>query len=137
MSTSTQDVQPDPGVLERQHRRQRRWSRGKRIGALAAAAVALVLIVALLIIQSRDEAPANDQTPVAAKAEEHSEWKAVEVATGFLEAFGAFDVEQAMTYLADDATIASLGARKMIFDYSSRVSRPRATSRSSTPVRSG
>jgi hypothetical protein len=35
----------------------------------------------------------------------------VEVATGFLEAYGAFDVEQAMTYLADDATIASMGAQ--------------------------
>ena len=38
--------------------------------------------------------------------------KAVEIATGFLEAYGAFDVEQAMTYLADDATIASLGGAR-------------------------
>jgi len=111
MSTSTQDVQPDPGVLEPQHRRQRRWSGGKRIGAFAAAAVALVLIVALVIIQSRDEAPATDQTPVAAKTPKNTvNAKAVEVATGFVEAYGAFDVEQAMTYLADDATIAVLGA---------------------------
>ena len=69
-------------------------SKRKRIGALAAAAAAVVLIAALLIIQSRDEAPANDQ--------------AEGVATSFLEAFGAFDVEQARTYLADDATIASM-----------------------------
>ncbi len=69
-------------------------SERKRIGALAAAAVAVVLIAALLIIQSRDEASANDQ--------------AEGVATSFLEAFGAFDVEQARTYLADDATIASM-----------------------------
>ena len=55
MSTSTQYVEPDPGVLERQHRRQRRRSGGKRISVFAAAAVALVLIVALVIIQSRDE----------------------------------------------------------------------------------
>ena len=66
----------------------------KRIGALAAAAIALVLIGAFLIMQSRDEASANDQ--------------AEGVATGFLEAFGAFDVEQARTYLADDARIASM-----------------------------
>jgi hypothetical protein len=64
-----------------------------KIGALAAAAVAVALIAALLIIQSRDEAPAN---------------QAESVATGFLEAYGAFDVEQARTYLADDATIASM-----------------------------
>lgn len=68
-------------------------SERKRIGALAAA-VGIVLIAAFLIIQSRDEASANDQ--------------AEDVATGFLEAYGAFDVEQAKTYLADDATIASM-----------------------------
>jgi hypothetical protein len=66
----------------------------KTIGALVAAAVALVLIGAFLIIQSRDEASANDQ--------------AEGVATSFLEAFGTFDVEQARTYLADEATIASM-----------------------------
>ena len=105
MSTSTQNVTPDPGVLEPQHKRQHRWGGGKRISAVAAAAVALVLIVALLIIQSREETPATDQTPVAVNA------TAEEVATGFVEAYGAFDVEQAMTYLADDATIAVLGAQ--------------------------
>ena len=69
-------------------------SERKRIGALAAAGVAVVLIAAFLIIQSRDEASANDQ--------------AEGVATEFLEAYGAFDVEQARTYLADDARIASM-----------------------------
>jgi hypothetical protein len=112
MSTSTQNVQPDPGVLDPQHGRQHRRSRGKRNGAFAAAAVALVLIAALLIFQSRDEAPATDQTPVAAEAPENTvNARAVEVATGFVKAYGAFDVEQAMTYLADDATIRVLGAQ--------------------------
>jgi hypothetical protein len=132
MSTSTQDVQPDPGVLEPQHRRPHRWSGGKRIGALAAAAGALVLIAALLIMQSREDAPATDQTAVAAEAPENTygaiagdflgaapgaipadsngvNARAEEVATGFIEAYGAFDVERAMTYLADDATISVLG----------------------------
>jgi hypothetical protein len=112
MSMSTQSVKSDPGVLEPQPKRQHRWSGGKRIGALAAAAVALVLIAALLIIQSREEAPATDQTPVAAGAQENTvNARAEKVATGFVEAYGAFDVEQAMTYLADDATIAVLGAQ--------------------------
>jgi hypothetical protein len=112
MSMSTQNVKPDPGVLEPRHKRQHRWSRGKRIGAVAAAAVALVLIAALLIIQSREEAPATGQTPVAAGAQENTvNARAEKVATGFVEAYGAFDVEQAMTYLADDATIAVLGAQ--------------------------
>jgi hypothetical protein len=110
MSTSTQDVPPDPGVLEQQHRRPHRWSGGKRIGALAAAAGALVLIAALLIIQSREDAPATDQTPVAAEAPENTvNARAVKVATGFIEAYGAFDVERAIAYLADDATISVLG----------------------------
>jgi hypothetical protein len=64
------------------------------IGRLAAAAAALVLIAALVGCQGSDEAPTAE-----------------EVATGFLEAFGAFDVEQARTYLADDATIASMTDR--------------------------
>jgi hypothetical protein len=71
-------------------------SERKKIGAVAAAAIAVVLIAALLIVQSRDEAPAN---------------QAESVATGFLEAYGAFDVEQARTYLAEDATIASMTER--------------------------
>ena len=99
MSTSTQNV-------------QHRWSGGKRMGAFAAAAAALALLVAFLIIQSREEAPATPQTPVAAEAPENTvNARAEEVATGFVEAYGAFDVEQAMTYLADDATIAVLGAQ--------------------------
>jgi hypothetical protein len=109
MSTS-QHVKPDPGVLERQHKRLHRWSGGKRLGAVAAAAMALVVIAALLVIQSREDAPATDQTPVAAEAPENTvNAKAVEVATGFLAAYGAFDVEKAKAYLADDATIASIG----------------------------
>lgn len=93
MSTSTQNVG------------------GKRIGLLAAAAIALVVIAAFVGCASGEEATATDQTPVATEASENTaNARAVEVATGFLEAYGAFDVEQAMTYLADDATIASMGA---------------------------
>ncbi len=109
MSTSTQNVEPDAGVLEPQ--RPHRWSGGKRIGAFAAAGVALALISTLLIIQSRGEAPATDQTPVAEAPESAVNPRAVGVAAGFLEAFAAFDVEQARTYLADDATISSLGGQ--------------------------
>ena len=61
---------------------------------LAAAAAALVLIAASVGCQSSDEGSAAE-----------------DVAMGFLEAFGVFDVEQARTYLADDATIASMSGR--------------------------
>jgi hypothetical protein len=110
MSTSTQNVEPDPGVLESQHKRQLRWSGRKRIGAFAATAVALVMIGTLMGCAG-EEARGTDQTPSAAEAPESTRYaKAEEVATGFLEAYGAFDVERAMTYLADDASIASMGA---------------------------
>ena len=63
---------------------------------------------------------------------------------GFVEAYGAFDAEQAISYLADDADIsgmmASVGARgegtpASNFDCSSPCSKPRVTSRCSTPAR--
>ena len=63
-----------------------------------AAALALLAIGAVVGVQSRDDAPP----------------KAQEVATDFLQAYGAFDAEQALTYLADGADvsqmIASLGS---------------------------
>jgi hypothetical protein len=91
MSRSTQSSKPDPGVPERQHKRQHGWSERMKIGAVAAAAVALVLIAALVGCGSSDK---------AATAEE--------VSTSFLEAYGDFDVEQARTYLAPGARIASM-----------------------------
>lgn len=110
MSMSTQNVRPDPGTLERQHRRQQRRSGGRRIGAFAAAALALVLLGALVGCAG-EEPTATEQTPAATEASENAAIaRAVEVATGFLEAYGAFDVQQARAYLADDATIASMGA---------------------------
>jgi hypothetical protein len=106
MSTSTQSVKPNSGVQER----QRRWSGGKKSGAFAAAAVALVLLGAVVGCGG-EESTATEQTPAATEASEDTAIaRAVEVATRFLEAYGAFDVQQARAYLADDATIASMGA---------------------------
>lgn len=78
--------------------------------AFAAAAVALVLIGASLGCASGEDAAPTEQAPVATEASENAaNARAVEVATGFLEAYGAFDLERAMAYLADDAPVASLG----------------------------
>ena len=56
-----------------------------------------------------EDAPTTDQQPVATGASVNpADAAAVKVATGFLEEFGAFDVEQAMTYLAEDADITGL-----------------------------
>ena len=47
---ATQEVKPDPGALERQHRRQRRSARNRKIAALA---VAAVIIAAIAIFASK------------------------------------------------------------------------------------
>jgi Tol biopolymer transport system component len=50
MSTSTQNVKPDPGALEPQHRRERRWSAGKTVGAVAVVAAIGLAAVASSIL---------------------------------------------------------------------------------------
>ena len=61
---------------------------------VGAAAVALLVIGAFAAYQSRDDG-ASGPPPM-------------EVATSFLEAYGAFDAEEAISYLADDADISQL-----------------------------
>jgi hypothetical protein len=61
---------------------------------VGAAAVALLVIGAFLVYQSRDDGVTGQQP--------------VEVATSFVEAVGAFDAEQAISYLGDDAEISKL-----------------------------
>ena len=85
-----------------------RRSRVFLLGATAAAVLLIALIV--LLVQSRDDAPATAQAPVVAETPENTlNTGAAEVATSFLQAYGAFDVKRAMTYLAGEATIASMG----------------------------
>ena len=87
---------------------QRPADRPHRRLLIGVAAVMLLLIGAC---DGGEDAPTTDQPPAGTGAsEEASNAAAEEIATGFLEAFGAFDVNQATTYLADDAVIASMGA---------------------------
>jgi hypothetical protein len=74
----------------------KRLSRGRLMGA---AAVALLLMGAC---QSRGEAPATTEAP------ENTGATAEEVATRFIAAYGAFDADQAISYLAEDADITGL-----------------------------
>jgi len=86
-----------------------RPSRMLLLGVTPAAVLLIALIVVL--VQTRDKAPATAQAPAVAETPENTvNARADEVATSFLEAYGAFDVERAVSYLADDATIASMGA---------------------------
>jgi hypothetical protein len=72
--------------------------------------VAMVLTLLLGACDGGEDAPATDQPPVATGApEDAADAAAEEVATSFLQAYGAFDVQQAATYLADDAHLDLFG----------------------------
>jgi hypothetical protein len=85
----------------------------RRRTVLLSATVAAVLLIAVVVVlvQDRNDAPATAQGPGAGHVPENAgNLSGVNIATRFLEAFGAFDVDTMRTYLADDATIASMGS---------------------------
>ncbi|HWL91799.1 MAG TPA: hypothetical protein VNP90_10600 [Actinomycetota bacterium] len=91
---------PDPGALERQRTRQIRTMRTRKIGAFAvAAAIGVAAVAVILASRPRDD---TTETGTPRKA------TPVEVATGFVEAYGALDAERTISYLADDAEVASI-----------------------------
>jgi len=83
-----------------------RWS----MVALAAAAV-VAIVGGGIVLASRDEpAPpvTNQPAAVTEPAAIESNASPVDVAEGFVEAFGAFDADQALSYMADDAEFSGL-----------------------------
>jgi hypothetical protein len=79
----------------------RRTTRGQAgRGILIGVAAALLVLAAC---DGGSEAPATDEPPTPA-----ADADAEEVASSFVEAYGAFDVEEAITYLAPDAAILEL-----------------------------
>jgi hypothetical protein len=68
--------------------------------------LAAVVLLVLAACDGGDGAPETDQPPAATASE--TEMNAEEIATGFLEAFGAFEADRAIGYLAEDAEIAEL-----------------------------
>ncbi len=106
----TKQKPSDTGALERQRTRQIRTMRNRKVGAfVVAAAIGLVAVVA--IVATRGEK--NPTTSVGGAPDATPK----EVATGFVEAYGALDADRAIGYLADDADISglisSLGAQGM------------------------
>lgn len=104
----TKQKPPEPGALERQQRRQARAGRNKKYGAFAMAA-AIGVVAVVLVLANR---PGGDTTTPAdtQPSVNPADAEAVDVATGFLDSYGAFDVERALTYVADDADLADLGS---------------------------
>ena len=92
------DTEPTPTRPRGRHR----WP----IVAVVAAAV-VAIVVGGLMLATRDDDP-NEQIPAATTVAPDSATAAEEVAQGFVEAYGAFDVDRAITYLAADADITGL-----------------------------
>lgn len=94
---------PDPGALDRQRRRQVRRGVGMKLGAIAVmAAIGLVACSGPGDTTGGENATTPADAPPTAPPVDP---KAEEVATGFVEASGAFDAERAVSYLADDADL--------------------------------
>ena len=103
---TTKQIEPDMDSWREQEKRQRKANRNKKVAAFAvAAAIGLVAVAFMLGTRGGK----NATTPAEEPAVNPVDATAEEVATGFIEAYGAFDVEQAITYLADDADIALFG----------------------------
>jgi hypothetical protein len=104
---TTKQIEPDVDSWHEQEKRQRKANRNKRVGAFAvAAAIGLVAVVVILGTRGGQSTTTPASEPATANPVDAT---AEEVATGFLEAYGAFDVEQATTYLADDANLDLFG----------------------------
>jgi hypothetical protein len=99
---ATQNVRPEPGALERQHQNQRRRSRRRKAGALALVATLCLAGIAVIVGTRGGQ---DTTTPAGEPPTVDPVATAVEVATGFVEAYGAFDAERAITYLADGVEI--------------------------------
>lgn len=95
----TKQKPSDPSALERQHTRQVRTMRNRKLGAFAVAA-AIGAVAVVVILASLD---GQDTTGRTVGTDPEPTAMAEEIATGFVETFGAFDGERAITYLADDA----------------------------------
>ena len=105
--TTKQMGEPDLDSWQKQEKRQRKASRNKKLGAIAVAAAISVVAFALVVKAlggQNTTTPAN-QPPTVAPVDA----KAVDVAMGFLEAYGAFDADRAISYLAEDADLSGMG----------------------------
>jgi hypothetical protein len=95
---------PDVDPLREEKELQRTADRNKKLSAFAVAGVTALVLVACGGDGTGGAGEQNATTP-ASEAAAVSPVKAQEVATGFVEAFGAFDADRAISYLADDADI--------------------------------
>ncbi|MDH4111310.1 MAG: hypothetical protein OEV60_01345 [Actinomycetota bacterium] len=104
---TTKQAEPELDSWRDQEHRQQRAHRRRRIGAFAVAAAIGVAAVVLLWTMR----PAQDATTPANEAPAVNPLGAspVDIATGFVEAYGGFDAERAIAYLAEGADVSVVG----------------------------
>ena len=97
---TTKQIEPDQGSRRDQERRPE-LARRRRIAAFAVAATIGVAAIALILVTrpGQNATTPADEPPIVNPVDATAE----EVATSFVEAYGAFNADQAITYLADDA----------------------------------
>ena len=96
----TKQKPSDTGALERQRTRQIRTMRNRKVGAFAVVAAIVVAAVAVILATRPGEKQATTGIPGGPTP--------IEVATGFVDAYGALDADRAIAYLSDDADISGL-----------------------------
>jgi hypothetical protein len=96
----TKQKPSDTGALERQRTRQIRTMRNRKVGAFAVAAAICVAAIGFALASRIGE----DRTKVGKQGTPTP----VEVATGFMEAYGALDANRAIGYLDPDADVTLL-----------------------------
>jgi hypothetical protein len=96
----TKQSEPDLDSWNQQEERHRRTARNRKVGVFVLAAA--IAVVAMVFILRADDG--TDSTTVGTDATSTPQ----QIATSFAEAYGAFDADRAITYLADDADISGL-----------------------------
>lgn len=96
----TKQKPSDSGALERQHTRQIRTMRNRKVGAFALVAAIVVTAVAVILATR----PGENGTTTGTQGTPTP----VEVAKDFMDAYGAFDADRLIGYLAPDADVDGL-----------------------------
>ena len=105
----TNPSDPDVDALREGEELHRTADRNKKVCAFAVAGVTALVLVACGGEDTGGASGQNAPTPASEpSAVSPVDTNAQEVATGFVEAFGAFDADRAISYLADDADILPL-----------------------------
>jgi hypothetical protein len=99
----TKQKPADPGGLERQHTRQVRTMRNRKIGAFAVAGAIGVAVLALIFGPGGERAPAPPEPGAQTRAT-----TAEKVARTFVGSLGTFETKEAIDRLADDADISAV-----------------------------